>query len=343
MTDTVVIVGFASRVMRFADTSAEGVIREVVREALAQAQLETEEIDTLVTVGSDALDGGMVAGRSGVAGSYGKSLLTVPSSAGHALGAASAMIQGGGASKVLLVGWGEGSNFAEVDGRIIQADPFYARPLGAGAAEMAVLQAQRLFATGRFSISELDRFGETMRSRSIARDSSSEHRVPVPWLSTSWCDGACALVLTSSSGGVGSPGPISIEDFGSSFQPYSPEPEELDPSRWVAAAQAAMRRRDADELESIRDVEICGPTCLVEMLAATELLSTLGWDSSDLRVNPSGGGALAYFGPATGLRSVVSACSSLRAATSLSSRAVVIDLGGPIGQASTVVWLASAA
>lgn len=348
MAEPVAIAGAASRSGTL--PVIEAAIRETVLAALADAGLGSlDEIDAVVTVGSDLLDGGMVATRSGLAGSYGRSLITVPSSSGHALAAAVAMIEAGTAGATLLVGWGEGSNFAEVDGRITQADPFYARPRGAGAGALAALQAQRLVAMGRVAPFELDRYVRAMSQRAADGGTGIDADIPA-WLTTTWCDGVSALVLT---GEAERRGRARIADFGTSFQPYCPEPDDLDPERWVATAAAAMRRPERLEGVAPVAVEVCGPTALAEATAVDGLLGRWGWPGTDPRVNATGGGSLAFYGPATGLRQVVGAVAALRAGGAMPSlpapdagrsaegpaTAVVVDLAGPIGQATTVIVL----
>lgn len=333
MVESVAIAGVAARVGRL--PGLEAAIRATVLEALEDAGFGSlDEIDSVVTVGSDILDGGMVATRSGLAGSYSRSLVTVPSSSGHALGAAVAMIEAGDAGNTLLVGWGEGTNFENVDGRIIQADPFYTRPLGADAATLSALQAQWLLHHGRVDRVRLDRYAQTMGARAGSGSEAPSEGVPL-WLRTTWSDGVCALVLTAS---APSPGSVSIADFGTSFQPYCPEPGDLDPAGWVTVAQAGMREPGLLEKVDPVAVEVCGPSQLVEAAAISGLLEHWGWQEADARVNRTGGGATAYFGPATGLRQIVSATTELRAnPESSGASAVVVDLGGPIGQATTVL------
>src|SRR5690606_24319289 len=135
------------------------------RAALAAAEMPLDAVDMVVTVGSDVLDAGMGATRSGIAGAYGREIVTVPSSAGHAFAAAHAMVESGQARTVLLAGWGQGTKFAGIDGRYVQADPFYARPVGADAAAMSALQAWRLFSAGRLDEDGLARYGNLMRRR----------------------------------------------------------------------------------------------------------------------------------------------------------------------------------
>ena len=326
------IAGSALRLGLAENGGIEAVVKQVVDAALASAGMNLDAVDTVVTVGTDILDGSMVATRSGIAGAFGKSLVTVPSSAGHGIAAAVSLIESGQAETVLLAGWGEGSKFAGIDGRIIQADPFYARPVVREAAALAVLQAQRLFATGRLDPQAMAHYGGAMRARAGRGNGTSGGG---GWLGTGWCDGAAALVLTAADGGG-----VVISDFGSAFQPYCPEPEDLDPAAWVRDALMAMRDGNALPDTPLAVIEASAPTPFCEAIALADILSQHGWSADDPRVNPSGGGAVACFGPATGLARLVAASEALKKAPRTGRvGGLVVDLAGPIGQAATVILL----
>lgn len=323
MAISVTIAGTGERIGR--GFAIETAVRDAVRDALSEARLSLSAIDMVVTVGSDMLDGGMVATRSGIAGAYGNELLTVPSSAGHAFAAAVSMLESNQARTVILAGWGEGTKFAEVDGRVFQADPFYARPVGANAFAMTALQAQRLLADRRLDLVGLSEYGGTMRDRAgLPKGGSSGIS---EWLTPHWSDGACALVLTTSDG------PVRVVDVGVSFRPYCPQPTDLDPAVWVSDALAGMHVAAQGDLAV---VEAGGPTTVCEIAALTPILSTVGWEPNDSRVNATGGGATAFFGPATGLRHFAAVANGL---VGKSGNGIAIDLAGPIGQATTVVAL----
>ena len=217
MTARAAIIGAASLVVQRFARPLEHAVHETVVAALADAGLAgLEAIDTVLTSASDTLDGIMVATRSEMAGSAGKSYLHVPSSAGHALMAAAALIETGAAGTLLLVGWGEGSKFAVADAREIQADPFYARPVGATPAVLAALQAQFLTATGRVPVALADAYVARMAAR--AGRESPNGRGPA-WLRTGWCDGVVAMVLGQA---ADHPRAVRIRDYGSTFRPYTP-------------------------------------------------------------------------------------------------------------------------
>jgi hypothetical protein len=307
----------------------DAAVSQCVGAALAAAGLALGDIDAVVTTGSDALDGGMVGIRSGIAGAYGRELLSVPSSGGHAFAAAVSMIQSGQARNVILAGWGEGTKFELRDGRVLQADPFYARPVGADAATLTALQAQRLLADGMLTLEQLASYGAAMRRRAGLAEAAAGARVGdiKPWLQTEWTDGACAIVLRKGEAGV------RIADIGTSFRGYTPAPDDLDPGGWISAAMAGMADAAGDGLAA---VEACGPAAVTEVAALRPVLVHASWTAADDRVNASGGGAAAFFGPATGLRHIARVA---RALAQRRGRGIAIDLAGPIGQAASVVVL----
>ena len=299
MTKGTAILGTASLVVpRFAK-SLEFAVHDTIIAALTNAGLSSlADVDTVMTSASDTLDGIMVATRSEMAGSAGKSYLHVPSSAGHALSAAATLIEAGQAETLLLVGWGEGSKFGVADTRAIQADPFYARPVGATPAALAALQAQFLVGSGYVSID----VAEAYSARMVARLGLGQARGVGPtWLRTGWCDGVVAIVLASADM---HPNAVRICDYGSSFRPYTPQSDsadELDPACWVAQALPALPV--ASDI-----IEASAPTPICEARAAMALGNGADWEA---RLNPSGGGAAAYFGNATGLRGLAAMAAAL--------------------------------
>jgi hypothetical protein len=324
MTARAALEGWSARIGLEPDEAMEDMVGAVVRAALTDANLGLDDIDMVVTCASDLLDGGMVATRSGIAGSYGRELMTVPSSAGHAFAAAATQIESGAARTVLLVGWGEGSKRVARDSRIIEADPFYTRPLGADAVAMAALQAQRLAGKGRIVPDEVRAYRDSMARRAGVVANTETNR----WLHPSWADGAAAIVLTARGGHV------VVQDFGTAFEPYCPEPDRLDPAAWVAAAMPRF--------SALAAIECGGPTPFAEVAAVADLLLSQDWGIGDTRFNRSGGSAVAHLGPAAGLQRIVAVADYLASAPP-GAVGAVIDLAGPIGQAATVVLLQAGA
>lgn len=88
--------------------------------------------------------------------------------------------------------------------------------------------------------------------------------------------------------------------------------------------------------EALTVVEASGPAAVTELAALRPVLACAGWAATDQRVNASGGGAMAFLGPATGLRHIAL---TARALAKREGRGIAIDLAGPIGQAASVVVL----
>lgn len=298
------ILGSASAVHASWDAPIDNLVHEVVTKALADCRLELADIDTVVTVASDTLDGLLVPVRGEIAGNLGRSYCHITSSAGHALGAAVVMIESGQAERVLLVGWGAAEKFGAFDPRSLQADPFHARPIGALPRAVASLQAQQLLDLGLLDPGALK-----------ARDA----------LEPSPCDGAVAIVLEAREERCR----VAVTDFASVSRAYSPDDEVLDPAVWVREAVSLLKTAD----RTPHGVEVAAPTLLGELRA----LDILAMHERTQR-NGSRGGAAAWFGPATGLRQIAFAAEAL-AGQPEGSISVAADLSGPLSQHVTVAVL----
>ena len=302
-------------------------IRQAVLAALDASGIAIEAVDTFVTVAGDSLDGISVPGRAEVAGTYGRRYLNLPSGAGHGLGAAVTQIEAGEAETVVLVGWGAATRYRELDPRRNQADPFHARPIGASPRVVAALQAQELLSANPDGEAALEAYAATMARRAWSDGVTASGAGPV-WAHTSFCDGAVAIVLRRGEAGV------VVGEFATVSRPYAPEDDRLDPAAWVAEALGSLPSAAATPGQV---VEAAAPTPIAE----TRVLAALGVDPDDGLVNASGGGAIAHFGAATGLRQL--AVASRRLAAADASRALVLDLAGPLGQHVTAIMLARGA
>lgn len=239
MTVRVAILGAANRVDSAVVADLETEVRAAVSAALDAAGIGLAEIDSVVTVASDTLDGVMVPIRAEIAGSFGKSCMNVPSSAGHAISAAIVLIESGQASRVLVAGWGAASKLGRHDVRAIQADPFHDRRAGATPQAVADLQALELRA-------EFD---------------------GLPEGALTFTDGAVALVL----GGSESGGHTRIAETGCASRGYYPEDDGVDPALWVSEAMAKWRRPVSG---APAQVAVCGPSRTSEARAVSALKAT---------------------------------------------------------------------
>ena len=326
------ICGAASRIERQFDNGIEPIIREVVRAALDEAGLSIADVDMVVTVASDTLDGMMVPLRSELAGAVGKNYLNVSSAAGHAMSAAATAIEAGDADNVLVVGWGAASKLVAHDGRSNQFDPFYMRPIGASPRVLAALQKQMLVASGDIREHDIEAFRARMTHilwGSETIDSASR--------AYGFCDGAAALVLKRIA--YGEPGAI-IADHSMASRSHNPLDESIDPAIWVKEAIAGFSRKPS-QAPARGFIEASGSNTPAEMRAVAALLDAgfIGCDAAS--ANGKGGGAMAWFGPATSLRALAELCGELLAKgpARKSDAGIFVDLAGPLGQHVTTMFL----
>lgn len=308
------ISGAASILERQIAGGMDAVVQHVIRRALADAGVALAEVDMVVTVASDTLDGMMVPVRSDMAGALGKAYLNVPSSTGHALMAATVAIEAGEANTVLLVGWGAASKLAECDSRTNQLDPFWLRPLGVSISSLQAMQRHSLIDRGLLTDEAIE--AHAFRMGGIIWGTSQPG---------SFCDGAAAIVLRrveeDSAGYV-------VGRTGTASRSQIPLDGNIDPKLWV---DEAMARIGAERAE-FSFVEVCGQTPPAELRA---LAAFPGIEPET--ANAHGGCSKAWFGPAAPLRNLA----ALHAASKQvgTQRGVLIDLAGPFGQHVTAIEL----
>lgn len=317
----VAIAGLADAVHPSWSGPIDTLVHDVVTQALSSCGLELSDIDAVVTVASDTLDGLLVPLRGEIAGNLGRNYSHITSGAGHGFGAAVSMIEAGYSERTLLVGWGAVERFGQSDPRDIQADPFHARPVGALPNAVAALQLQQLFDLDRLDPVALRRHADAM-----TRLAWPTRQVPIETAKPNFCDGAVAIVLERQSDHRH----VAVRNFSSVSRAYSPDDEVLDPADWVLEALSAAA---PGALSKPYCVEVAGPTIFGELRA----LDVLAKDASVHR-NSSGGGALAWFGPATGLRQLSVAARAL-AGQPAGNISIAADLSGPLGQQVTLAIL----
>jgi hypothetical protein len=323
----VAIAGAASRIDRqFAD-GIERQVREVVREALDAAALSLAEVDLVVTVASDTLDGMMVPIRAELAGALGKSYLNVPSAAGHAIAAAATAIEAGDAETVLVVGWGAASKLAGNDGRSNQFDPFFMRPAGATPKVLAALQRQVLSASGAISDGGVAAFEAQMADVVWPRGAAAGGLRP------EFCDGVAAIVLTKAAEeGSG----LFVADHATASRSHAPLDGSLDPAGWVTEALESLGMRAGAPLET-GFVEASGSSAVAEMRAIAAMSDSGPVRCPPDRANAAGGGAAAWFGPATALRPLAELARRRLQDKPQDAAGIFVDLAGPLGQLVTAI------
>lgn len=340
MTGPAVITGTGWKIGRPLRGRLDVAIREAVLTALNTSKLSIEDIDTFVTVASDTLDGLMVPGRSEIAGAYGRKYLNIPSSAGHGLAAAVTQIESGEAGNLVLVGWGAATKLNEYDGRNNQADPFFARPMGASPRVVAALQAQELLGVDGLDETALQAYVQRMVSGVWQGGTNASSGSAPAWARSAFCDGVVAIVMRRAGDAENG---VRIRDFASVSRPYSPEDDRLDTATWVREALAGLSDPGVANSGEFDVVEAAAPTPIAELRAL------VGVGSGSARcgdmVNRSGGGASAHFGAATGLRQIAEASRILMEMrqAKASARGLALDLSGPLGQHATAILLQTGA
>jgi hypothetical protein len=320
------IAGAAYRSERTLADGVDPAVRHVVRDALKAAGLTLAEVDMVVTVASDTLDGMMVPIRAELAGALGKTYLNVPSSAGHAVSAAVAAIESGDARAVLVVGWGAASKLSGADSRSNQFDPFFTRPLGATPAVMADLQEQVAVASGTVSASAIGALGARMSATLW-----SDHELALSARGECFCDGAAAMVLRRLNDGDSG---IAVTDYATASQSRMPLDGSLDPALWVQEAVGHLSTVHPDRQRPAGRVEVSAPSMVAELRGIMAAIEA-GPVACDVdRANGTGGGAAGWFGPATGLRSLASLVGGEGCDAGL-----FVDLAGPLGEHVTGILI----
>ena len=327
------IIGAACRIDRQFSDGVEPVIRTVVRSALEAAGLSIADIEMAVTVASDALDGIMVPVRSELAGTFGKSYLNVCSAAGHAVLAAAAAIEAGDTENALVVGWGAASKLAETDSRVNQFDPFYMRPVGATPAVLAALQKQTLVASELVSRQEIEAFQDRMAGILWPPEKAGADS-----LTRGFCDGVAALVLKRVPDG--SPG-VTVGDYSTASRSHCPLDGSMDPADWVREAISGFSSSGSKGAPRRGFIEASGSTSLAELRAIAASIDSGLVDCEAATANRRGGGATAWFGPATGLRALAALCRDLLTedAGDEPDAGLFVDLAGPLGQHVTSIFV----
>lgn len=322
------IAGAACRIDRQFAGGIEPVIREVVRSTLDAAAISLADIEMVVTVASDTLDGMMVPIRAELAGALGKNYLNVSSAAGHAVCAAAAAIEAGDADTVLIVGWGAASKLAIADGRANQFDPFYMRPLGATPKVMAALQKQILVASGALSENNIEAFRARMTDRVWEGGKGDASQA------NGFCDGVAALVMRRASEGQGG---IVISDHATASRSHNPLDGSFDPAAWVREAISGFSGARAKESAARGFIEVSGSSICAELRGIVASVESGLVDCDGSSANSMGGGAAAWFGPATGLRALAMLCGDGEARDR--DAGLFVDLAGPLGQHVTSIFI----
>ena len=294
---------------------------EATRAALLDAGITQKEIDSVVLVGCDELDGHSISSMlvAAAGGSYLKDEIKVTDDGIYGVILAAMRILSGLYDLSVIVSWCKPSEAPVSNVMNMRWDPFYHRPFGLNHISTAALMAGAYL--DRYKGSEDAAAAVTVKNRANGARNQNAHlqksvtlddvrsSAPVSWpLRALDCapesDGACALVLASAKKTREiKQKPVWLAGFGWAVDSYYPGERDLSDSPSLRAA-AGMAYRKAGIQNPIREIdmaEICDFTSYHELIAceslglcstggAAHLLQegTTRWEGA-FPVNPSGG------------------------------------------------------
>jgi hypothetical protein len=332
-------------------TNLDVLIHDAVSGALRQAGTPLEQVDCVVSVSSDTVDGAIAPLlRSEACGARGRDYLNVTGASAAAIGAASALISSALADTVLVVGWGEFTKSVVNEVPALETDPAFARPLGIGSLQLAAMQTRWLMARGLVSQADGVEFADTMRARRQGLDELRKvrtKRLAAPREANQ--DGLCAqhmpdgidraTALVLSRNAPRGPGRrLCIRQLATHFAPLWPEHQDLDPAVWVSQVleQCFSKGIDLGKLS----IELTSTNAIIGLRALNALGPAGDWKSNPL-LNRFGGGVAGYTGAADGLARIDlwARAGSGESAAQAQPDGLVIELAGPIGQATAAIHI----
>lgn len=362
---------------RMRDKTCYDLVYEVTRDALADAGMTIDDIDNVVTVSNDFLDGRTISSMAvgEAAGAHDKNISTVEGDGtfGAFYGAMRVL---GGFETTLVVAHGKGS---EGDMKIItnaMFDPIYQRHLGIDAISSAALQANAYM--DRHGLTEEDFARVSVKNHRNARNNPYAHLPmdisvedvmtserladPIKRLDCSpISDGAAAIIITREKiAAKAKTPPVWIRGVAHCSDAYFLGDRDLaeSPALRKAAGKAFQMAGIQDPLKEIDLVELYDAFSYMEPLwlegmgfcgsgEGGRLLSE-GVTAMDgaMPVNPSGGVLSAHALLAAGLSRIVEATLQLRGEAgdrqvAGAKTALAHGINGPCGQ-SHCVWILSA-
>ncbi len=328
-------------------TNLDVLIHDAVSGALRQASAKLEDVDCVVSVSSDTIDGAIAPLlRSEACGARGRDYLNVTGASATAIGAASALMSSALAETVLVVGWGEFTKSVVNELPGLETDPAFQRPLGIGSLQLAAMQANWLIARGHVCQADGVEFADAMRARGQRLEELKKgrmKRLAAPHEANP--DGLCAqhmpdgidratALLLASKPANGPGRRLCIRSVATRFAPLWPEHQDLDPAVWVSEVQKQCFSKGIDLAKL--SIEVTSANAIIGLRALSALGAAGDWKSNPL-LNRFAGGVAGYNGAADGLARIDLLA---RAGSAAAHRdALVIELAGPIGQATAAIHM----
>jgi acetyl-CoA C-acetyltransferase len=336
--------------------------------------MEMDDIGTVVVSGTDQADGRVIncMVASGPAGGVGRDMTGIASAGEHALAYAYLQIQAGLSDVALAVTWSKPSEcVAPEHSELVQAEPFFLRPIGMNATVSAALQAgsyvnkhgeqlaERAELVSRRHRQASEACGETRSTLTVDEAEASPYvawplrhaELPTP------CDQACAMVLMAGDRVTDGTPAAWIRGLGWVTAEYDLGSRDL--SKFGAleqAAAAAYAQAGVKDIRSEVDLVELQEISAVASFASLEALGLAdpGRGANSLQwaipaVNPSGGTFIASPPHAAGFMAMLHAAQQVRGRagnaqlTPTPAAAIGAAVHGFAGQGSMVMILASTA
>ena len=329
-------------------------IHEAVAGVLRRTGTTLDAVDCVVTVSSDTVDGAIAPLlRSEASGAPGHDYLHVTGASASAIHAALTLIKSSLAGTVLVVGWGEWTKKVVDEIPELETDPVFHRPLGIGSLQLASMQIGWLINRGLVSRETAIAFAHAMHARKSNLDELRQARTrrlsaPREAPSLGLCrelmpegvDRATALLLSSKKQD-GASSRLCIGGIASRFKPLWPQREDLDPALWVSEVlqQCGLNHGDLAGMA----IEVSSTNAVIGLRALSALGTAGDWTKNSF-LNRFGGGLAAYNGAADGLARIDLLARVGFGETSgpTPKGSLVIELAGPLGQATASIHLSHA-
>ena len=329
----------------------DALIHDAVSGVLRHAGTDLNAVDCVVTVSSDTVDGAIAPLlRSAAAGAVGRDYLHVTGASASAIHAALTLIKSRLADTVLVVGWGEWTKPVVDAIPDLETDPVFHRSLGIGSLQLAAMQTAWLINRGLVTGDAAIAYADAMRTRkpgwgelqtARTRRLAAPHEATSPGLCRELMpdgvDRASALLLSSTRRRDSLPG-LWIDALATCFRPLWPQQEDLDPSVW--ASEVIERCRSGHDDLARMAIEVSSTNAVIGLRALAALGAAGDWSSNSL-LNRFGGGLAAYNGAADGLARIdlLARLPACEAGGQVPSDCMVLELAGPIGQATAAIHL----
>lgn len=312
------------------DQSLEEMVFEAARGALEDANLNIDEIDSVILSTTDQVEGRIIESMvtNGAAGGVGRDVTTLASAGEHAFIYGYLRLLADQGKRVLVVVWSkESESLDPVHADMLGAEPFLLRPLGMSSSIAAGLQASAY--ASRYGINaDAVRVVRTSRSGVAERVHGLELDEQLDASLKAWpltkadlprsCDVATAVVMVLGEEVTQEQSPAWIKGVGWSMDRYDLGERDLSQfSALQAAARMALGvQNNPSELDVVEAQEISSvasfAVCEALGLAALGEGSTVSADRNGPKLNPSGGNLPANPGNATGFLRFVNAAQQVR-------------------------------